>query len=614
MADKFINTYDNFEGVVEKVNLTNGNIQWSKNVGGSGGGVDHYPDEGITFGASYDDLYVIDDATGGTNDSIPSELGRLFAVACDRDTGNFIMGGEYGQVKLYNYPELSKQWQVNAVNDGFEDSEMAGGNILLTWGQGWIILDEDDGSTIKSVNNGSTCYGTIEPDGSHVYILNRDNASLLKYDIESDDVVWSITTVSGTNPDGVSYNSGRVLVGAYEYEDYSYWSEIDASTGATVYEKISEGQDPYVGDVELGASTGALAGGISGSSYTVIERGSGDVISSFSTPEGATKIVAGENFNKIEVTGTVTRASDSTPLISSTVTAEETGALSNVDGAGNYSLALPNGTFTLTAQNENYEDVSAEVTVSQGATADFVLSPLPAKVKGVIRDANGDPVGGQEVVNNFGNSAISSGDGSYTLDSPANATVQVVGLDGFDSREFETEPNSEITGVDFQYGGISVKVLGPDDSPLSGVEVGIGDNSYETNNTGGVSDLTVPPTAMPISVQRVDTGVSITPNEGEVVSYTEEAGKMAKLDLIEQGSLDNVGSLPARELIEGAVGVSKKDGTVTLVKFDGSEDMVISLGDGDRRYKTEQFIPEIDNGEVFESKIQLERRVAIGNK
>jgi len=613
MVTKQVFYSDRNGGEWKLIDASNGNVLWSNSYGGSVGGGDWYEDGGIFYSVGQYNITAVDVATGSEEFTV--SIGDSAGFGSNPANGDMLNVSRGSGFAYYDYQDKSLKWSFRAPSyKSYAEHTVSirQGRALIGANGGWTIIDVSDGSIIKDVGNGNSYVGVMRTDGEKAFVADTDTGDIQKYDISSDSVEWTIQT--GIVVYDIEYDNGELLLaGSNSSQNESRFAIYNSSDGSEKYTAATRGNRVSFG--AFGASRVALGMGAPDSELIFHDRSTGDGLSYYKhrgyVSDG---LVAGPNFKKKEITGQVTKSSDGNPLFSASATVEETGDTVNVDGSGSYSVPLENGVYTLTADDADYEASSVEIDISVTSTLDFSLSALPATITGVVRDANNNGVGGKEVVDSYGNSAITNPDGTYTIKSPPNSTVQIAGLDGYDVRELQTGANEDISDVNFQYGGISITVLGPDDSTIEGAEVSLGDNTYKTESTGKATDLAIPPTAFRVYVQRVDTGVDVSPNEGQVVEYTEKAGKMGKLTLRENGSLDKIGSLPVRELNGGAISLSDSSGKAKVLLFDGSKDLAIQIASSDRRYKSVLVRPDIPSGSVYTGEILLERKVAVGNK
>jgi hypothetical protein len=130
--------------------------------------------------------------------------------------------------------------------------------------------------------------------------------------------------------------------------------------------------------------------------------------------------------------GTV-RGNDGAPLSGATVTASKPGTTASAftDDAGQYTLGLPVGSYTVTASTFGFiSGTVSGVKINAGhpTIRDFTLDPLPThRVSGTVLGA-GQPLAGAMVtiVDTPLPSAITDAAGHYTFDAVPNGTYQVV--------------------------------------------------------------------------------------------------------------------------------------------------------------------------------------------
>jgi hypothetical protein len=86
------------------------------------------------------------------------------------------------------------------------------------------------------------------------------------------------------------------------------------------------------------------------------------------------------------------------------------------------------------------------------------------------------------------------------------------------------------------------------------------------------------------------------------------AGKLGDYTLQDAADGAAVQGMSVRERTGGATARSDANGTVSVLLFDGTKDLVVEIGAGDRRYQAVLREPGIANGQVDNATIELERR------
>jgi len=115
------------------------------------------------------------------------------------------------------------------------------------------------------------------------------------------------------------------------------------------------------------------------------------------------------------LTGQVTNALTSAPVVGATVTVGTTVATTNA--SGNYTMTVISGNVTATAAAATYSPLTKTGTVPEGGTGtiNFALYPIPAVLNGIVTNAaNAAPIKGAKVTVN-GWSAYSVEGGAYSL-------------------------------------------------------------------------------------------------------------------------------------------------------------------------------------------------------
>jgi len=614
MADKYIYLTEYDEDELLKQPIDSGTEDWAYPTGSRA--FDYDPVHNLAFVSlgkySGSSVVKINGELGSaeeSNGSIPGDFaeGKISDIEVDEDTKTVCVAG-HNKLKKYDYDLNQKGGEISYPgNFQYPDptrGDTKDGRIFLGSTDSWMVADLADESIVQSGNGGSLT--TFGKDNSTIYIGNEGAASIKKYDLSTGTVEWS-TSFPGYLS-GLDYNAGELFT---TYSEPDEMRLQDAENGSVVW-KRQLGRQPN--GALLGGTHAIIPRNYSNVRFYVYDRSNGSGVGSYPTDYGggASNWAAGDNFTKVSVQGTIRRAVDGGELEGAQVTIGDSSSLS--DGSGSFTIASDPGNIEVKVTHPDYQTETRTVDASGGATENFNLSAKPAQISGTIRDANGDAVQGAEVVDNFGNSATTDANGSYTVQSPPWSEVDVFGLEGYSKHSFTTGAGSQFGNNDFQYGGATVAVEAPDGSTIAGAEVIIGDKILETDASGTVSYLTMPPADHPVYIQRSPTEVTLSPNSGETVDYSFEAGKMAKLTLVDDTSDSRIRSLPTTERTGGAVARSNDDGKADVLLFDGSKDMDLLVSDGDRRYQSVGIKPDLPNGEIYEAEIRLERRVAVTNR
>lgn len=171
------------------------------------------------------------------------------------------------------------------------------------------------------------------------------------------------------------------------------------------------------------------------------------------------------------VAGTVTNESGRSVTGASVTVKDGNGNFysASTDGDGNYSVEVPEGTYTVTVDNAGYAPaVTNDVSVQVGSTTttDVALSDA-AIIKGTIVDESGDPVSNASVeaydssfeifqwteTDSQGRYRLEVANGTYTIEATANgyATTTIDGVNATEgnatAREVGLEPAAVVTGV-----------------------------------------------------------------------------------------------------------------------------------------------------------------------
>lgn len=175
---------------------------------------------------------------------------------------------------------------------------------------------------------------------------------------------------------------------------------------------------------------------------------------------------------------------------------------------GQYNLSLKSGSYTITAEEENYtsnNDQDLVIGIAIGETIsgiDFELIPNPSSISGTVTLPDGNGVEGASVVITGVGSTTTSASGFYTLGVPEGShqlSVQKTGLVSPSPKTASVSVGQDLTGVNFQMtpnaGTISGKITSGG-QPLSGTKIiavnsSNGNKSEITNNRDGTFSLNV---------------------------------------------------------------------------------------------------------------------------
>lgn len=175
---------------------------------------------------------------------------------------------------------------------------------------------------------------------------------------------------------------------------------------------------------------------------------------------------------------------------------------------GQYNLSLKSGSYTITAEEENYtsnNDQDLVIGIAIGETIsgiDFELIPNPSSITGTVTLPDGNGVEGATVVITGVGSTTTSASGFYTLGVPEGShrlSVQKNGLVSPSPKTASVSVGQNLTGVNFQMtpnaGTISGKITSGG-QPLSSTKIiainsSNGNRTEITNNRDGTFSLNV---------------------------------------------------------------------------------------------------------------------------
>src|SRR5262249_38776106 len=202
---------------------------------------------------------------------------------------------------------------------------------------------------------------------------------------------------------------------------------------------------------------------------------------------------------------------------------------------GSYSLDVPAGSATITANLSGYQNASTTVTVTAGSSTTaptLQLAPnSPGNVTGSVVSSNNAALSGATVTA-AGLSTLTAADGTYALNNlPAGPTNITASLTGFQSGSTNvtvvagsTTPAPTIT-LTSNSGTITGTVMSSSGAAISGASVGYGGGSTTTNTSGtytlmGVPTGTVQLVASASGFQSVTQSVTVNGGATSTANFT----------------------------------------------------------------------------------------------
>ena len=307
--------------------------------------------------------------------------------------------------------------------------------------------------------SGDFGYGTVFPSASQ-YVTSVGGTSLTQDSSVSRG--WSETAWSGTGSGCSLYETKptwQTDTGCTNRTETDVSAVADPNTGVALYDSYSQGGWTEVGGTSVAtpiiASTYALGGtpvsGTYPSSYPYSHTSSLNDVTSGSdgsctpaylctagpgydgptglgTPNGVT---AFQGAPSGVLSGKVTSKAG-TALSGATVSAGS-GYTATTDSSGDYTMTVPDGTYSVTAEAFGYKSVTATgVTISTGQTTtqNFALKPVPSHtLSGTITDGSGHkwPLYASISVKGYPGGAVYTNPytGQYSVNLPDNGTYQL---------------------------------------------------------------------------------------------------------------------------------------------------------------------------------------------
>jgi len=268
--------------------------------------------------------------------------------------------------------------------------------------------------------------------------------------------------------------------------------------------------DIFVHDRQTGqtihASVNNAGQGGNGASTMPVISGDGRVVAFMSTA----RLVSGVNTSASQIY-VRQLSTEPTYTIAGRVTAEGGAALAGVrvaagglstetDGDGRYTLTnVPAGNHTVTATKSGYSFTPASRNVSvppDAAEVNFTGAPLPTyAVRGVV-STSGGPLAGVTVSDGAGHSAVTNGQGQYSLELPEGSHTLTPALAGYafdpPSRAVSVPPEAD--GVDFTAVSQATYTIAgfvklADGTPIRGAVVSDGAGHTATTTLSGRYEL-----------------------------------------------------------------------------------------------------------------------------
>ena len=217
------------------------------------------------------------------------------------------------------------------------------------------------------------------------------------------------------------------------------------------------------------------------------------------------------------VSGTVLENTGN-PLVGVTIS-DGDGRLTQTDADGRYSLELPTGVHTLTAEKDGYgfDPATREVTVPpDAADVDFTGTLLVYSVSGTVVDETGSPLVGV-TISSGDFTTQTDADGRYSLELPTGVHTLSAEKNGYGfdpaTREVTVPPDAadvDFTGTLLVY-TVSGTVVDDTGNPLAAVTVSAGNGNHTLTNNAGWYALTLPAGTYELSAALVGYDFGQTP-------------------------------------------------------------------------------------------------------
>lgn len=255
------------------------------------------------------------------------------------------------------------------------------------------------------------------------------------------------------------------------------------------------------------------------------------------------------------------------------------------------------------------------------------------KVEGKVTDATGKPVKAA-TIHGKGESVVTNAAGQYEMAAPIGTETTLVGLKKSKEKSVTLDDNNPAT-VDFQFSGLKIRVLTPDNKTIPGVPVEINGEQYKTDKKGEVVlstlQLDSEHTVRAFKSDDFSGSVSVPNQEGVLTTKTIGKGKpksegglrksAASTSGIKVKILDENSNRPIRdadiknedsEYSEKTLTTEKGESTIIAAGIN-KERVEIKVADEDKRYKSISENVDISDGETTQVELMLKPRENITN-
>jgi len=256
------------------------------------------------------------------------------------------------------------------------------------------------------------------------------------------------------------------------------------------------------------------------------------------------------------------------------------------------------------------KDQSAGVTSFYAAFGDLSVTLL---------DADGNPVPRENLI--IADEEFST-DSAGQVNIGSSGNVEIRGVFGTVTKNV-TVPDGGSASAEVQYAGVHGTVRTATGVPVSGATVylALSDGSIlaqdETDSTGEYSFPKAPPGTSVILQSEPFTRAFSTGGEGEnllkmLPFETEDVGGV-EVEITDAKTGDPVVNIPALLEKAGFGAKTTDEGTVVVIgePANGEEEMTVSIGKEDRRFRSATLTPVVVAGETVTYEVELERRPAI---
>lgn len=245
-------------------------------------------------------------------------------------------------------------------------------------------------------------------------------------------------------------------------------------------------------------------------------------------------------------------------------------------------------------------------------------------LEGTITDFNGDPVP-NDVVAGPGGAAITDEDGDYNIIGPGGTTETFETLSESLTDTVTLNADSK-TVRDWQYPQLTIRVLDSGYQPVGNAPVKIDGITYYTNDSGKVELPQAPLKDYKVTVMGEFTATALSVSQqGQEFVYTfgppetyndfPDTGGLGSIEIevTDEKTGSPVTNVVGIEKTSGVTTPASRQGIISLLTTQTGNEVKISIGEDNSRYRTAVITDNIPEGKKVERKVPLQRTKIVGN-